>query len=300
MNAFEPLTRAQLSRRTVLTGVGALGAGAALAPLSGVHLAAAQSETIQEILNVIVTVEMFGVTFLGVGLDSNANGNFDPPFSDAEVAIVTAARAQEQAHLEFFQSLGGEALTDTFTVPDPALLTDPTAFFNAVQEQETREVAAQIAAMVAFTELQRPDLVKVSFQYAAEEGEHRVLANYAAGARPANNLAFAPALFEQTAEIITAMEEIGLIEGSGAEATYPGPGEIDFTNVTNTSPDGSVVDCAAMTAMPNTGSGSGLMSSDGSQGLIGALGFGSLGVAAAALALRVRSRAEERTAPHGE
>lgn len=299
MNTFEPLTRAQLSRRTVFKGMGALGAGAALAPFSGVHPAAAQAETIQDILNVTVTVEKFGVTFLGVGLDSNANGNFNPPFSEAEVAIVTAARAQEQAHLEFFQGLGGQALTDTFTVPDPALLTDPTAFFNAVQEQETREVAAQIAAMTAFTELQRPDLVKVSFQYAAEEAEHRVLANYAAGARPANNLAFAPALYGRTAEIITAMEEVGLIGGSGPEAMYPGPGEIDFTNVTNRRPDGEVVDCAPMT-MPNTGSGSRLPSQDGSQGVIGALGFGSLGVAAAALALRVRTRAEERTALHDE
>ena len=299
MNTFEPLTKAQLSRRTVLKGMGALGAGAALAPLAGVHPTAAQAETVQDILNVTVTVEMFGVTILGAALDSNAQGNFTPPIPDPVVAILEAARGQEQAHLEFFQGLGGQALTDTFTVPDPALLTDPVVFFDALQGQESREVAAQIAAFATFTELNRPDLVKVSFQYAAEEAEHRVLANYAAGARPANNLAFAPALFNSTSEIITAMEELGLIGGSGPAATYPGPGQIDFTNVTNTEPDGSVVDCAPM-SMPSTGSGSSLLPNDGSQGLIGALGFGSLGVAAAALALRLRTRNEERPALQDE
>lgn len=295
MHTFEPLTRAQLSRRVVLKGAGTLGVGAALAPLGGVQQAAAQSETIQDILNVTVTVEMFGVTILGAALDSNAQGNFDPPFSDAEVAILTAARGQEQAHLEFFQGLGGEALTDTFTVPDPALLTDSIVFFNALQDQEAREVAAQIAAFPTFTELERPDLIKVSFQYAAEEAEHRVLANYAAGARPANDRAFAPALFETTSEIITAMEEIGLIGGSGPEASYPGPGEIDFTNVINTEPDGPEVNCG-VTAVPNTGSGFGRSADDG-RGLAGVLGLTSIGAVAAALMLRRRALADSQVEP---
>ena len=295
MHTFEPLTRAQLSRRVVLKGAGALGVGAALAPLGGVQQAAAQSETIQDILNVTVTVERFGVTILGAALDSNAQGNFDPPFSDTEVAILTAARGQEQAHLEFFEGLGGEALTDTFTVPDPALLTDPIVFFTALQEQEAREVAAQIAAFPTFTELERPDLVKVSFQYAAEEAEHRVLANYAAGVRPANDRAFAPALFETPAEIITAMEEIGLIGGSGPEATYPGPGEIDFTNVTNTEPDGPEVSCG-VSAMPNTGSGIARSGDDG-RDLAGVLGLTSIGAVAAAIMLRKRAQADSQVEP---
>ncbi len=78
MHTFEPLTRSQLSRRVVLQGAGALGVGAALAPFGGEIRAAAQTETIQDILNVTVTVEMFGVTILGAALESNAEGNFDP------------------------------------------------------------------------------------------------------------------------------------------------------------------------------------------------------------------------------
>jgi hypothetical protein len=298
MTTFEPLTRAQLSRRVVLKGMGALGAGAALAPLSGVRPAVAQAETVQDILNVTVTVEKFGVTFLGLGLESAANGDFNPPIPDPVIAIVTAARAQEQAHLDFFQRLGGQSLTDTFTVPDPALLTDPVAFFGAVEEQETREVAAQIAAMTSFTELNRPDLAKVSFQYAAEEAEHRVLANYAAGVRPPNDLGFAPALYTNTSEIITAMEEVGLIGGSGPAATYPGPGKIDFSNVTNTEPDGPEVSCGPIT-MPNTGTGI-VPSGDDGRDVAGLLGLTSFGAAAAALVLRMRGQAGGQAEPQRE
>lgn len=291
MNTFEPLTRAQLSRRIVLKGMGALGAGAALAPFGGARSAAAQTETVQDILNVTVTVEKFGVTFLGLGLESAANGNFDPPIPEPVIAIVVAARAQEQAHLDFFESLGGQALTDTFTVPDPALLTDPAAFFGAVSEQEAREVAAQVAAMTTFTEVSRPDLAKVSFQYGAEEAEHRVLANYAAGVRPPNNFGFAPALYTNTSEIITAMQEVGLIGGSGPAATYPGPDDnFDFSNVTNTEPDGPEVSCGPIT-MPNTGTGI-VPSGDEGRGLAGLLGLTGAGAAAAALVLRMRGQTE--------
>lgn len=87
----------------------------------------------------------------------------------------------------------------------------------------TREIAAHIAAMLTFTALQRPDLVKTSFQYAAEEAEHRLLANYAKGARPANNYAFAPALYQNTTDILAELRKLGIIDGSGPAATFTDP-----------------------------------------------------------------------------
>jgi len=261
VNIRETVTQARLPRRTLFKGVGALGAGVALTQAGFSHsleTVSAATENLQDILNITVTVEMFGVTILGVGLDSNKKGNFNPPFLAPVVAILTAARAQEQAHLEFFQSLGGKALTQTFHVPDPALLTNPMAFFDAVQMEETREVAAQIAAMMTFTAMNRPDLVKVSFQYAAEEAEHRVLAHYAMGARPPNNYGFAPAMYTSTADIITDLRKVGIIDGSGPAAMFPGPGAIDATNITERTPGGVSVSCSASSAPsapPRTGGG---------------------------------------------
>ncbi|MDQ3411120.1 MAG: ferritin-like domain-containing protein, partial [Chloroflexota bacterium] len=150
---------------------------------------------------------------------------------------------QEAFHLDAFEQAGGQPLVDTFTVP-PEFLTDFNAFFTAIVDQELAETAAQIAAMRVFTDMGRPDLAKVSFQYAAEESEHRVLANYTRGVRPANDLAFIPVLFETVDEFLASLEERGIIGGTGTEIVYPGPGEIDATNVIERVPGGAVVDCA--------------------------------------------------------
>jgi len=233
----------RLSRRTVLAGVGIGAVGFTAAQAGFLRAAAAQSDELQDILDITATTERFGVTFLGEGLASNEAGNFDQPWPDTVVAVVTAARAQEQFHLDAFEAAGGVPMVDTFTIPEE-FLTSFDAFFGAVVEQETAEVAAQIAAMNAFTELERPDLVKLSFQYAAEEAEHRLLANYTLGVRPANDVAFASAPFETVAEFLESLEERGIIGGTGVEIVFPGPGEIDDTGVTEKEPDGPVVECA--------------------------------------------------------
>lgn len=247
MTAFDTINGTLLSRRTLLRGAGVgIGVGAAgftLAQSRFLRSAAAQSESVQDVLDITATVERFGVTFLGYGLQSNLEGNFDKPWPDPVVAIVTAARAQEVLHLETFERLGGVPLVDSFTVP-PEFLTSFDAFFAAVVEQETAEVAGQIAAMAVFAELGRPDLAKVSFQYAAEEGEHRVLANYTLGARPAADNAFAPALFDSVGAFLASLEERGIIGGTGTELLYPGPGEIDATGVIEQIPGGFLADCA--------------------------------------------------------
>lgn len=251
MNISETAMGAQFPRRTLFKGAAVAGVGLALNGAGLLHLPGATpdevaaADSLQDILDATVTVEMFGITFLGLGIDSNAKGNFNPPIPAPVIAILQAARGQEQAHLDFFRGLGGKPLTQTFNVPDPALLTNPVMFFDALQVEETRETAAHIAAMTVFTALRRPDLVKVSFQYAAEESEHRLLANYAKGARPANNYAFAPMLYQNTTDIIADLRRVGIIGGSGPAATFPGPGTISFTNVTERTPGGAVVACSA-------------------------------------------------------
>ena len=226
----------------MLKGVGVGAVGFTAAQSAFIRTKAAQSDTVQEALDISATTERFGVTFLGEGLASNAPGNFDRAWSDPVIAVVTAARAQEQFHLDAFEAAGGVPLVDTFTIP-PEFLTSFDAFFGAVVEQEAAEIAAQIAAMVVFTEMMRPDLVKVSFQYAAEEAEHRVLANYTRGTLPPNDVAFAPALFDSIGAFLESLEQRGIIGGTGTEIVYPGPGEIDPTNVIETTPGGVAVDC---------------------------------------------------------
>ena len=313
---LERMMRAQVSRRTLFKATGVAGTSLFLYQAGLLRGAAAQAEMVQEILDITVTVEHFGVTFLGTGIDNIKKGNFSKPVPANVLAVLEAARAQEQFHLEFFAQAGGKALTTTFTLPDPALATDYDKFFKAIVDEETRETALGIAAMTTFTMMQRPDLVKVMFQYAAEEAEHRLLANYALGTRPANDRGFAQALYANATDIVAELRRIGIVGGSGPAITYPGPGEINPANVIERVPGGAVISCTApipsaspsatprpsaapspsaspsMPGLPNTGAGGG----DASQGL-GALGLLGLGAAAAgALALRRMCRSDDPVA----
>jgi len=298
---YERFLRAHISRRALFKAAGAAGAGLALAQAGLLREAAAASETVQDILNTTITVEHFGVTFLGTGLANIRAGTFSKPVPTNVVAVVEAARAQEQFHLDFFKQAGGVPLTTSFTLPDPALVTDFDKFFTAIVEQETRETAAQIAAMSTFVALQRPDLVKIAFQYGAEEAEHRLLANYTRGVRPANDHGFAPAPYATAAEILADMRKVGLIGGTGPQIVSPGPGTIDPTNVIERVPGGVAVACAAtaptMPGLPNTGGGFGASGGSGTGTTLGVLG---LGLAAAAAVAARRRRAAGAAAADGD
>lgn len=247
MDKYTMLINGAVSRRGFLKGAaaGVVGAGimGGSAGCDFFRESNGEPKAIQDILNVTATVEQFGVTFLGAGIESAEKGNFNMPWPPLVLAIVKAARAQEQFHLDFFESLGGRALVDTFTIP-PEALTDFNTFFSAVVVQEAVEIAGQLAAMETFVALNRRDLVKVSYQYAAEEAEHRLLANYTRGVRPPNDVAFAPMMFEKAEEMLDNMRQRGLIGGPGIPVTYPGPGIIDPSNVTNRRPDGPAASCS--------------------------------------------------------
>ncbi|MDP9350901.1 MAG: hypothetical protein M3P51_05095 [Chloroflexota bacterium] len=293
MTIHETAASRPFSRRTLLKGAGAMGVGFTAAQIGFVRSAAAESAELQEILNITATTERFGVTVLGAALASEAEGNYNKQWPDAVRAIVTAARAQEQFHLDAFESLGGEAITGTFTIPE-ALLTNFDAFFSAVVALEAHEIALQMTSMHTFAEMKRADIAKVSFQYAAEEAEHRVLANYALGTRPALDTAFAPSFYDEPSDHVAFVKEQGLIGGSGRKFSYPGPGEIDASNVTNRTPDGPMVACAPA-GMPESGGGgmSGVKGAGWDPGeSFGLLGI--LGLSAAALGLRTRRVAASR------
>ena len=226
-----------MSRRSLVQGAAIGFAGLALLQLGCGDSEGPSGDDFQDILDATATVEQFGITFLGAGIASAQHSGFDKPWPPEVLAIVQAARGQEKAHLDFYLSQGARSLESTFTIP-PELMTGFDAFFAAVVEEEALEVAAQVAAMRAFAGQKRPDLAKFSFQYAAEEAEHRLLANYTLGTRPANDTAFAPKLLTSAPAIVDSLRSRGLIGGNGTAVEFPGPGQIDMTNVTNTTPDG--------------------------------------------------------------
>lgn len=191
-------------------------------------------ESVQDIIDIAVTAEAFAVTLLGEALAAVERGEL--PLNPDAVGTLKAARAAEQAHYDVLTEAGATALTETFTVPDPELLTNVTMFLDTLIGLEEAFIAAYIAAAQQFSVLGEPELAQLALQIGAVEAEHRVGARFfaiQAGALEGvpNDVAFEKALFTSVGEAASALEELGFIGGDGAEITYPGPGDIDPTGV---------------------------------------------------------------------
>jgi hypothetical protein len=315
MSTLDTVMSARVSRRTLLKGVGAAGVGLTLAQAGMLGSVAAASETITDIINIAATAEALAVSLLGGALDSAAKGGYNKAIPDPVVAILKAARAEEQFHLDYLQGAGAKPLTTTFNVPDPKLLSDYDTLFTTLVTAESLFIAAYASAAREFAEMNHPELVKVAFQIGTVEGEHRVLANYALGTRPANNVAFEKMVVTTVGDAAATLKQLGFIGGSGTAVTYPGTA-VDKSNVIETTPGGPAVSCMvaapptqapptptpAMPGLPNTGGGYGSANQYGGlQEMLGFLGlFGAGAAALGVLSRRLNAHAEERAAKDAE
>ena len=203
------------------------------------QLATTTCETTQQILDYAATAEAFAVTALGAAIANAQSGQL--PLDAALIPFLQAARAAEQAHYAYLRSAGAVPTTLTFTLPDPTMLTDVPTFMTALIALEELFIAAYAAAAQEFAILGRADLAQVTLQIGAIEAEHRLgLRFYAVGGGllpgTPNDVAFERALFTSVGDALAALAELGFIGGAGAAVTYPGPGAIDATGVTNLEP----------------------------------------------------------------
>ena len=249
MATLDRPARLPLSRRGLLAAAGALGVGLALPPAGRVGARAQEAESVQDILDVAATAEALAVTVLGEALASAEAGGYGGPLPEAVTAVLRAARAADQAHLDYLRAAGATPLTERFTVPvrssgtPSAVLSDAATLLSTASVLKGALVAAYLAAARTFAELGEPGLVKVAYQIGAVEAEHRVLAAQVAGIRPANNVAFAAAMFGTVGDAAQALTELGWLGGDGPTIDYPGPGEIDPGGLSATEPEGPAVEC---------------------------------------------------------
>jgi hypothetical protein len=218
--------KSQVSRAQLFAAAGA-GVAAAMAP----NLVGAQStpttETTQDILNIADTAEHLAITVLTAAVSSatqlglTANGG-------VLLAVVQAALAEEQYHADFLEANGAKPLTDTFTVPDPKILTDPATFFATIEAAETIFIGAYMAATREFSQMGNRTLAQYAYQIGGVEAEHRVLARAAQvllgnpRESPPNNKAFESDIVYHVADAATILTNLGFIGGTGTKVTYPG------------------------------------------------------------------------------
>src|SRR5579863_2777347 len=189
-NLFGDYAHGRISRAQLLR---AAGAGVALAAVPGIAAADSPSgtggppgksypffpgvngtyttELVQDILNILVTVEHLGVTAVTLAVTTYADQLQLSPLAQT---VLQSTIARDQAHLEFLASVGGTPLTTTFTVPPPLFAT-AVGLLRAVEAFETLEAGAYITAVREFAELGQPTLSKNASQTAAIEGESRAL-----------------------------------------------------------------------------------------------------------------------------
>lgn len=226
-------------------------------------------ETIPSILNIAQTMEYLATTVANAGVTNAAKLGV----TGLTLGAVQAALAEEVYHVEFLASMGAMPMTTTFTLPDPAALTNATVYFRMLELLETVCTAAYLTANREFAELGQPLLAKFAMQAGVVEGEHRVAARTAlalmqptaapspaagtsAGTRPApwtgapsvaappvaspippNNKAFATDYFLYLADAAALVKGLGFIGGTGTALTFPGT----TTALTNAGTPGAAV-----------------------------------------------------------
>lgn len=212
----------KITRARMLATAG-VGLGVALAP----GVVGAQTPTVEataDILNIADTAEHLAVTLLTAAVGNKSQLGLSGPI----LAVVQAALAEEQYHADFLESNGAKPLTDTFTIPNPAILTDPTTFFKTVEAAETIFVGAYMAATREFSMMGNPTLAQYAYQIGTVEAEHRVLARAALALAghaediPPNNLGFEQDVVYYVKDAAAILTNLGFIGGTGTQATYPG------------------------------------------------------------------------------
>ena len=199
----------------------------------------AACESLQDIINIAATAEAFAVTALGGALDNAAKGLL--ALNAEQQQTLRAARAAEQAHYDFLIGAGAKPLTTTFTIPDPRIITDVPTFLATLVVLEEAFIAAYIAAAQEFAILGEAKYAQVALQIGAVEAEHRAGVRYYAieagvlSGTP-NDVAVEKTPFASVGEAAAALQQLGFIGGGGAQITYPGPGAIDTTGVTQLTP----------------------------------------------------------------
>lgn len=214
---FDRLSRS-ISRRGLVKGDGFIGAGALLARSELLRSAAQDSPSLVETMNAAITLEAFVVTFYGA---ARGRGG-DLELEDDVTRFVRAAQCEEEAHYHFYEAAGAAPAMTTFTVTERRISTQD-RFLTALLEAETLLVGAHMATARQFAAAGDLRLVEIAYQIGAVEAQHQAMTRLFLGERLGADRAFAGWMFRDPSEAVTALADLGYIDGDGDAYTFPGP-----------------------------------------------------------------------------
>jgi hypothetical protein len=171
-------------------------------------------------LDALTTMEAAVVTFLGVARLRGLEGKLD--VGEDAVIVLRAAQCQDEQHYHALRAAGGEPVSETFTIAE-ATVTDRTQLLIAALELKAMGIAGYMALARQWAARGDLDQVEIAYQMGTVEAQHLSLCHALVGVTPANDRAFARWLYADPAQAIDGLRALGLLDGPGEPADFPGP-----------------------------------------------------------------------------
>jgi hypothetical protein len=220
----------RLNRRALITSGSLLSAGALLGRVELLRTAAQESPELGNTINAAITLEAFAVSFYGAARGGDVN------MRDDVAQFARTAQCEEDAHYHFFEAAGAAPITTSFTIPERQLKSQG-IFLGALLDVESLLVGMYMAATRQFAASGDLRLVEIGYQIGAVEAQHVALTRQLLDEPIPADRAFAQWLFEDPAEAVTALEDLGYIGGNGETVNYPGPVDRQCRGVTGLVPE---------------------------------------------------------------
>jgi hypothetical protein len=181
-----------VSRRTLLKGGSVLAAASVVGfgGMFGTRALAAEDETVEDVINIAATAELFATTHYYRAIQEAKKLNIGA----GELSYLQAGLEQEFFHYNFLVSLGAKPLATKFYFPK-GTFGDKKTFATVTAIAETVFVGAYTAAVHTFAKLGSPANAAIAAQVATVEAQHLLFMNQLAGVNPPNNLGITAAPF---------------------------------------------------------------------------------------------------------
>ena len=177
-------------------------------------------ESMQEVLDFLVTEEQLGVTFVSAAIENAP----DTP-SEAFLPVLRNGVTQEYHHVEALEAAGGKPMTTRYWFPDAALDAGGVGVFETLEAVETIEISLYLIGVSAFTRDREEFGARLCAEAMGTEAVHRALVRFAQGELgkeigPPNDMCFENFDWPTVDKVRQSLEELGF--GYDSESSQPG------------------------------------------------------------------------------
>jgi hypothetical protein len=181
---------------------------------------AGQEQSLQDVLDFLVTEEALGVTFVTAAI----HGAPGTP-SEAFLPVLRNGVTQEYHHVEALKAAGGTQLTTRYWFPDAALDNGGVGLFSTLEIVEAIEISLYLLGVSAYARAGDDFGARLCAEAMGTEAVHRALVRHAQNelgrdVGPPNDVGFENFDWQSLAAVRSALEGLGI--GYGAETDQPG------------------------------------------------------------------------------